>query len=122
MKILRSIVAVLLGYAVFAASAALLFKIAERDPHAPQSLAFILFAVLYGIGFAGLGGMVAACIAPRKASLHAAFVTSIIALGAAISLVAKPGDGSTWSQWAALVLIAPSTWVAAAIFAWRARR
>ncbi len=120
MNILRSIAAVILGYAVFAASAVLLFHIAEKDAHAPQSVGFMLFAVVYGIVFAGLGGMLAARIASARGNLHAAFVTLIIALGATLSLVARPGAGSTWSQWSALVLMAPSAWVAAAAFHRRA--
>jgi hypothetical protein len=116
MNVFRSVVAVIFGYAVFAASAVLLFQITKRDPHTPQSLAFMLFAVVYGIIFAGLGGLLAARIAPRKGGHHAAYVTLIIALGATISLVARPGAGSTWSQWTALLLMAPSAWGAAALF------
>lgn len=122
MKIVRSVAAVILGYAVFAVSAVALFNFAGRDPHAPQSLGFILFAVVYGIIFAGLGGLVAARIAPGKRTIHAAFVTLIIALGAAVSLVARPGAGSTWSQWAALIVMAPSAWGAATVFTRRASR
>ena len=119
MKIVRSALAVILGYVVFAASAVLLFNTARRDPHAPQKLGFIVFAVFYGVTFAGLGGLLAARIAPAKAMLHAALVALIIALGAIVSLVARPGAGSTWSQWTALVLMAPSAWAAAAVFARR---
>ncbi len=115
-SVFRSIAAVVLGYAVFAVSAVLLFNVAGRDPHAPQNLAFIVFAVVYGIAFAALGGLLAARIAPANGAIHAAFVTLVIALGAAVSLFASPGAGSTWSQWAALVLMAPSAWVAAKLF------
>jgi|tagenome__1003787_1003787.scaffolds.fasta_scaffold19788802_1 hypothetical protein len=114
---LRSIAAVILGYAVFAVSAVLLFNIAKRDPHAPQSLGFMLFAVIYGMVFAALGGLLAARIAPRKGTVHAAFVAMVIALGATVSLIAAPGAGSRWSQWTALTLMAPSAWVAARAFA-----
>ena len=113
---IRSVVAVILGYVVFALSAVLLFHVAGRDPHAPQAFGFIVFAVIYGIIFAGLGGLLAARLAPAKGTVHAAFVTAVIALGATVSLVARPGAGSTWSQWTALVLMAPSAWVAAKIF------
>ena len=113
---LRSILAVLLGYAVFALSAVLLFQLAGRDPHSPQSLWFILVSVIYGVIFAGLGGLLAARMAPAKGTRHAAFVTLLIAIGAAVSLVASPGAGSTWSQWTALLLMAPSAWLSARTF------
>lgn len=121
MKILRSVLAVILGYAVFAASAVVLFHATGLDPHAPQKVGFIAFAVVYGVVFAGLGGLLAARIAPSKGVLHAAFVALVIALGAAVSLVASPGAGATWSQWTALVLMAPSAWIAAMVFARRVR-
>jgi FtsH-binding integral membrane protein len=104
----RKVIAVILGYIVFAGSAVLLFKIAGRDPHAPQNFGFKLFAVLYGIVFAALGGLLAARIAPTKRNVPAALVAILIALGATISLIATWGAGSTWSQWAALLLMAPS--------------
>jgi ABC-type transport system involved in multi-copper enzyme maturation permease subunit len=120
-SILRKVVAVIiLGYGVFAGSAVLLFRVTERDPHAPQNLGFIVFAVLYGITFAGLGGLLAARIAPTKRNFSAAFVAFTIALVATVSLIARPGAGLTWSQWAALVLMAPSAWAAATLFVRRA--
>ena len=122
MNICRSIVAVILGYAVFAASAVLLFRIAGRDAHVSQNLGFVLFAVAYGAVFAGLGGLLTARIAPKNGTLHAAFVTLIIAAGATISLVSRPGAGSTWSQWAAIVVMAPTAWGAATVFARRSPR
>ena len=120
MKILRSVLAVILGYGVFAASAVLLFNTAGRDPHAPQKLGFVVFAVFYGVTFAGLGGLLAARVAPTKGMLHAVLVALIIALGVIVSLVARPGAGATWSQWAALLLMAPSALAATAVFARRA--
>ncbi len=110
MNTVRSVAAVLIGYVVFAGSAVLLFNAAGRDPHAPQSLGFIIFTVVYGILFAGLGGLLAARIAPKKPTVHAALVSLLIALGATVSLLAAPGAGSTWSQWAALIFMAPSAW------------
>ncbi len=88
---------------------------AGRDPHARQDFAFTAFAVVYGIAFAWAGGLLAARIAPGRGTLHAAFVTFLIALGAIASLLTTPGAGSTWSQWAALLLMAPSAWVAATV-------
>jgi len=118
-SILRSVVAVVLGYAVFAVSAGALFRLAGRDPHAPQSTGFMLFAVVYGVTFAGAGGILASRLARAKGTVHAAVVTLLIAMGAIISLVASPGAGATWSQWSALLLMAPAAWGAAVISARR---
>jgi hypothetical protein len=92
-NLVRNVVAVILGYAVFAVSAVLLFRIAGRDAYAAQSPGFTILAVIYGIVFAGVGGLVAARIGPTKSTAPAGFVALIIALGATVSLVANPGSG-----------------------------
>jgi hypothetical protein len=106
---LRSVSAVLVGYLIFALSAVALFQLTGRDPHATQPLWFTISAVIYGIVFAGVGGAVAAWIAPQRPWLHAGVVAGILALGATVSLVASAG--ATWSQWAALVVMAPAAWL-----------
>lgn len=104
---LRSVVAVVAGYAVFGASAAVLFPLTGRDPHAPAPMAFVLWTTIYGMVFAAAGGCAAAAIAPHKPRVHAAIVGALIALGAVVSLVAAPSD-ARWSQLAALFLMAPA--------------
>jgi pimeloyl-ACP methyl ester carboxylesterase len=113
----RSVLAVVVGYLVFAGSAALLFQITGQAPHAPASPEFMASSILYGVVFAGLGGYVAARVARHQPARHAALVAGLIALGAVISLVM--GSGSAWSQVAAILLMAPAAWVAGY---WRARR
>ena len=78
------------------------------NPHAPQSLMFMAGTVVYGIGFAILGGLIAARLAPARPRLHAVVVSLIIAAGATASLFSSPAGDATWSQWTALVLMAPS--------------
>ena len=108
MSILRSTAAGLAGYVVFAASAGLLFQLSGRDPHAAQSTPFMLLTTAYGMLFAALGGMLAMRIARVRPSAHAVGVAALIALGATISLIASPGAGATWTQWGAILLMAPS--------------
>jgi nitrate/nitrite transporter NarK len=111
-SVLRSAASVLAGYLVFAGSAVLLFQLTGRDPHAPQDLAFTVLTVMYGILFAWLGGRLAARLSSSHPSRHAGLVAAMIALGATISLIASPGAGATWSQWSALLLMAPCAWAA----------
>ena len=93
----------------------LLFNLAGRDPHAPQRVEFIVFAVAYGMVFASFGGLLAATLARSRRLLHAGGVGVLIAIGATVSLLASSGPGATWSQWTALTLMAPTAWGAAAI-------
>jgi hypothetical protein len=106
-KGLRSLAAVVAGYRVFAVSAVLLFRLSGIDPHTHQPATFMRFAVIYGMGFAALGGVVTVYLASGRPALHAALLSAVIALGASISLIARPGAGATWSQWGAFLLMAP---------------
>jgi hypothetical protein len=108
MKIARSILGVFIGYAVFAVSAVLLFQATGRDPHSPQDATFTAIAIVYGVAFAAVGGLIAALVAGRRPILHAAIVSAILASGALASLLSHPGAGAIWSQLAAIVLMAPS--------------
>ncbi len=110
-RLFRSVAVVVGGYLIFALSAVALFQLSGRDPHAPQPLWFEAVAVIYGMGFAALGGLFAARLAPARPMVHAASVAVILALGASVSLIASPGAGATWSQWAALLAMAPSAYV-----------
>jgi hypothetical protein len=111
LKIAQSILGVFIGYAVFALSAVVLFHAAGRDPHTQQDLLFTAAAILYGMAFAAVGGLIAALIAGRRPVLHAAIVGVILAAGALASLVSRPGAGAIWSQVAAICLMAPSVLV-----------
>lgn len=111
MKIVRSIAGVFTGYAVFALSAVVLFHATGRDSHSQQDATFTAIAIVYGMAFAAVGGLISALIAGRRPVLHAAIVCAILALGATASLLSRPGAGAIWSQLAAIVLMAPSALV-----------
>ena len=115
---LRSIGAVVTGYFVFAASAALLFQLSGQAPHSPAPLTFKVASIIWGVVFALIGGWVAARISVRSPAAHAAAVAALIAIGAVISLFAS-GAEETWSQIGALVLMAPSAWLGGVLAARR---
>jgi hypothetical protein len=108
LRALRSIVAVVVGYMVFAVSAFLVFELFAQPPHEVAPLWFMVTAAVLGMFFAFVGGYVAAFLAGRHPRAHGVAVAALLALGAAFSLVATLGKGAVWSQVAALVLMAPS--------------
>jgi hypothetical protein len=114
-RMLRSIAAVAAGYLVFAASAALLFQLSGQEPHAPSTASFKIASSVWGIVFALIAGWLTARIAVRRPRTHAAVLALLIALGAVLSLLLRPGGTSTWSQVAALCLMAPSAWIGGAV-------
>src|SRR6185312_7442186 len=91
---LRSIGAVAAGYLVFGASAALLFQLSGQAPHEAAPFAFKIASIIWGAVFA--------------------LVAALIALGALISLLARPSD-AIWSQVSALVVMAPCALIGGAI-------
>ena len=104
---MRVFLAVVAGYLIFAVSAVLLFRLANVDPHSPAALGFKVLTVAYGLTFAYIGGFVAGQIARRTDLVCGIVLAIVIALGATISMSARPGAGAPWTQLAALFLFAP---------------
>ncbi len=110
---LRSIVAVVVGYIVFAASAFAVFQLSGQAAHADASVAFMAASIASGVLFALAGGYVAGWLAGRRPFAHGVAMAALLATGAAVSLVSTLGHGSIWSQVAALALMAPAAMLGA---------
>jgi hypothetical protein len=107
-SILRSIVGVVSGYVVFAASGFAVFHITGQPPHGAASVPFMVGFVVYGIAFALFGGYLSGWIAGRWPVTNAVAMAAILALGATVSLVATIGKGAIWTQICALALMTPA--------------
>ena len=103
----RSILAVVVGYFIFALSAFAFFKLSGQPPHQAAPMPIMLESIAVGMVFALLGGYAAAWLARRRPVAHGVGVAAVLALGATISLFSALGKGAVWSQVAALVLMAP---------------
>jgi hypothetical protein len=110
-RVIRAILGALAGYLVFAVTGVALGVLSGRNMHAAQPLWFVALTAGYGMVFAGLGGLVASRIAPHR-GWAVIGMTGLLALGAALSLVTSPAADATWSQWTALLLMAPSACLA----------
>lgn len=108
MRLFRSILAVVLGYLLFALTAFAFFRLLGIPPHARAPIGIMLASSLLGILAAFLGGYLAGRVAGRFPILHARIVAGILALGAAVSLGMTIGHGAIWSQVVALTLMAPA--------------
>jgi hypothetical protein len=87
MKLLRSVAGIAVGYLIFAVSAVLLFN---------------LTGVALGVRIAGY--------APAR---HGLALAALIAAGATASMLTSPDADATWSQWSAILFMAPSAWAGA---------
>jgi peptidoglycan/LPS O-acetylase OafA/YrhL len=105
---MRSVVAIIVGYLIFAVSAVMLFQLTAQRPHDEADPSFMVMSVIYGVVFAGLGGYVAGRIAPRRPGLHAAGVGLAIAAGAIASLSTSGPGSASWSQVGAVMFMAPA--------------
>ena len=56
---MRTILAVVAGYVIFAVSAVLLFHLTNIDPHSPATIGFEALTIAYGLAFAFVSGFVA---------------------------------------------------------------
>ncbi|AMY09127.1 hypothetical protein LuPra_02340 [Luteitalea pratensis] len=110
MNVLRAIFGALCGYLIFAITGVALGALTGRNLHAVQPLWFVALTAGYGVCFAGLGGLVASRIAPHR-GWAVVGMTCLLALGAAASLVSSPAADARWSQWSALLLMAPSAYL-----------
>ncbi|HKS76933.1 MAG TPA: hypothetical protein VJQ82_27240 [Terriglobales bacterium] len=105
---LRSVLAVVIGYLLFGLSAFAFFRLSGHDPHAPASAAFMILSVVYGVVFAIGGGYLAAWIAGKFEIEHAfAVATLVAAIGAASYIAEAPGE-SKWTQLSGILIIAPA--------------
>ena len=106
MKVFLAVVA---GYLIFAGSAVLFFQLTTVDPHSPAAIGFEALTVAYGFVFASFSGFVAGKLARRTDLACGMALAIVIALGATVSMIARPGAGALWTQTAALVLFAPAS-------------
>ncbi len=117
-RTLRLVAGIVLGYVVFALTAVLVFAVPGRDPHATADPAFMVGTIGAGIIGALAGGYLAAVFAKGNERAAGLAITTLIALGALISLIAQPGAGARWSQLSALFM-APAAFLGSLI---RSRR
>ena len=110
MKVLGAILGALCGYLLFALTGVALGVLSGRNLHAAQPLWFVALTAGYGVLFAGLGGLAASRIAPHR-GWAVVGMTCLLALGAAASLVTSPAADARWSQWSAILLMAPSAYL-----------
>lgn len=107
MSVIRSILAVLAGYAVFAVSALLVFGLSGQKPHADASAGFKTLAIIVGTGFAVAGGYLTALIARKSPIAHSTALGVLLASIAAWSIHASPVKDPIWSQVYAIFFMAP---------------
>jgi len=117
--VLRSVLAVLAGYLIYAVPTVLLYRTAGQAPLVQPPSGFVLGSALQGILFAFLGGYVAAWIAPLRDRLHAGVVALIIATAALLQAFGRPDASASGTALTALFFVAPSAWLGGVLRSFR---
>jgi len=112
---LRSVLAVIVGYLIFAVCSFALFRFTGHDPYAEATLAFKASVIGSGVVLAAAGGFIASVIARRNPLAHGTALGFLIALFAAISWRSLPPSGHGWTQVAAIVAMAPAAVLGSAL-------
>lgn len=107
MGVVRNIVAVIVGYLIFAVSAVMLFKFAGIDPHAESGIATKAGVIALGAVFAFIGGFTAKIIAASR-SLVPNIILAILMAGFAAFSALRSG-GEHYTQIAAIFVFAPAS-------------
>lgn len=102
---IKQILGVILGYAIFVISSIFLFRFSGVNPHEDTSKLFMVLTFVYGTVFSFISGLVAQLISKAR-SLKVNYVLFIIMAGfAAFSLFKS--SGSFWTQLLAIFVFAP---------------
>lgn len=102
---IKQILGVVAGYAIFVVSSILLFRISGVKPHSDASGVFMILTFAYGTIFSGISGFFCQLISKTK-SLKINYILSVIMAGFATFSLLK-SDGSSWTQLLAIIVFAP---------------
>jgi len=102
---IRKILSIIAGYAIFVATSLALFKIAGQDPHSDPTTSFIILTTIYGAVFSFVAGIVTLLIA-KTSDLKINYVLAFIIAGFATFSFLK-SIGNHWTQLLAIFIFAP---------------
>lgn len=102
---IRTILSVIAGYAIFVATSLAFFKIMKQDPHSLPTTYFIVLTTIYGVVISFVAGLITQLLS-RTANLKINFVLAFIIAGFATFSFFKT-DGNHWTQLLAIFIFAP---------------
>ena len=102
---IRNILGIIAGYALFVISSLALFKISGRAPHAEPTNGFMMLTAAYGVVFSFLAGLLTKSITHTK-KLWANYILCLVIAGFAAFSFFK-ATGTHWTQLMAIFIFAP---------------
>jgi hypothetical protein len=104
-NMIRKVLSIIAGYAIFVVTSLALFKISRQDPHSHPTTFFVIFTIIYGAVFSFVAGLVTQLIVGKTSSTVNYILAFIIAGFATFSFF--KADGSHWTQLLAIFIFAP---------------
>lgn len=102
---IRKILSVIVGYAIFVITSLALFKISGQKPHADPTNLFIILTAIYGAVFSFAAGLVTQRLS-KTLNLKINYILALIIAGFATFSLLK-SEGNHWTQLLAIVIFAP---------------
>ncbi|WP_300567744.1 hypothetical protein [Flavobacterium sp.] len=102
---IKQILAVITGYAIFVISSLLFFKFSGINPHAETSLNFMVLTAIYGTVISFISGGITQFISKAK-TLKINYILAFIMAGFATFSLFK-SNGAHWTQVMAIFIFSP---------------
>lgn len=102
---IRKILSIIGGYAIFVVSSLALFKLSGQNPHSDPTAAFVISTAIYGAFFAFVSGLVTQYIAKTN-TLKINYILAMLIAGFAAFSIFK-SEGNHWTQLLAIFIFSP---------------
>ena len=102
---IRKVLSIIAGYAIFVATSLVLFKVSRQDPHSDPTTFFVILTTIYGAVFSFVAGLVTQTIG-RVTNLKLNYILAFIIAGFAAFSFFK-SEGNHWTQLLAIFIFAP---------------
>ena len=117
---IRNILSIIAGYAIFVATTLALFRVSGQDPHAEATTSFMIMSTIYGAVVSFIAGLVSQWIA-KSSDLKINYVLACLIAGFATFSLFK-SSGNHWTQLVAIFIFAPVSILGGWYFHQRTRR
>jgi len=102
---LRKIISIIAGYAIFVVTSLAFFKLSGQNPHSDPAIIFAIMTAIYGAISSFISGLVTKLISRAK-DLNINYVLALIIAGFATFSFVK-AEGNHWTQILAIFIFAP---------------
>lgn len=116
---IRKVLSIIIGYAIFVITSVALFRISGIHPHADPIAWFVILTIVYGAVFSLIAGLITQVIAKAR-DLNVNYILAFIIAGFATFSMFK-SEGHHWTQLLAIFIFSPASILGGRIYLRRKR-